>query len=314
LKPESGDCSGIKNATMNYLKKIIWLICVTAFLPGVLSCKNAQTSNENQTQAAEDTLSIPPIVKESVTYLLPSPGEVLLRFYKADLQYRPELLNKPGNRDKYLGSVSQSLNLGVFITDMAYSALFERSSETVNYLETIQALSSDLGISSSIFESLITRSKANAGRIDSLVLISNEAYNAMIEFLETGGKETTIAYISAGAYIESLYIAVNSIDNYKPESDAAELLVEMKYPMDNLLEKTKTATDTESDKTIVNYLNQVSQIFNDLDVKNTRTEVSEEQKGQLTIKGGDEPVMDESSFTNLKVKATEIRKSVVSFQ
>ncbi len=299
---------------MNSPKKAIWFFsAAVAFLLTASCSSNQGTGSQSRSAGSEDSVTIPPIVRESVTYLLPSPGEVLLRFYKSDLSYKPELLNPVGNRDKYIGSRAQSMNLGVYITDMAYSALFDRPAETVKYLEAIQALSTDLGISSSVFESMISRSKANADKIDSLIYISNEAFTSMMDFLETGGKETTIAYISAGAYIESLNIAVNSIGNYKPGDDV-DLLVEMKYPMDNLLEKARIATDAESDKTIVNYLNQVSEIFNELDVKNTRTEVSETQKGQLDLKGGDEPVMDEASFNNLKAKVTEIRKNIVSFQ
>jgi len=290
------------------------MMIATGFIFGFVSCTNTQTKDKKN-QGGNDSVysEITSDDDEAVFYLLPSPGEILLRFYTSDIEYQPEYLNSPDNRDKYIGSKAQSQNLGVYITDMAYSALFERSTETVSYLEAIQSMSSELGISSNIFESLLTRSKANAGHLDSLLNISNEAFTNMIEFLETGGKELTIAQISAGAYIESLYIALNSVGKYEEGNEMIELLLEMKFPMDNLLEQTKAATESEKDKAVLNYLNEISLLFNELDSKVAKINVTQTQPGVVTIKGGDEITMDETNFNTLKEKVSEIRKNIVSF-
>jgi hypothetical protein len=299
---------------MSNIRNIIWLLTITGTMIAMGSCTTVQTkNNENQEKSISDSNKTSLSGKESVVYLLPSPGEILLRFYSSDVQFMPELLTSPKNKDKYIGSKAQALNLGVYITDMAYSALFERSTETVNYLEAIQSLSVEAGISSNIFESLLTRSKANAGQLDSLVNISNEAFTEMLEFLETGGKEVTIAQISAGAYIESLYLALQSIEKYSEDNEAIKMLMEMKYPMDNLVENAKTAVPSESDQSILNYLNQISGIFNELDKTSAKTVVSETKTGEITISGGKEFVMNETNFNKLKIKVSEVRNNIVSF-
>jgi hypothetical protein len=299
---------------MSIVKKIVWLINLTALLLWVTSCTNVQTKN-NDKQDGTDSDTSDATIKyyASVVFLLPSPGDILERFYGASIKYNPAILNSPDNKDKYIGSKAQSLNLGVYITDMAYSALFERSAETIIYLEVIQSLSTESGISSNIFESLLTRSKANAGKIDSLISISDEAFSNMLEFLESGGKENTIALISAGSYIESLNIALQSIPKYSKDDEMLKLLADMKYPMDNLLEKAKSAKLSETDNSIINYLNQISIIFNELETRSSKTVVSEKKAGEISISGGEQVIMNEAEFNTLKSRVSEIRKNIVSF-
>ncbi len=298
---------------MNNVKTIFWLCAFTGLIAGNSGCKNAQTKNDSQSENYADSMGENASDQESVLFLLPSPGEILLRFYSADFQYNPDLLNSPLNKDKYIGSKAQTLNLGVYITDMAYSALFERSAETVNYLEAVQALSTETGISSTIFESLLVRSKANAGKLDSLANISNEAFSNMLEFLETGGKENTIAQVSAGAYIESLFIALQSIGSYSEDNESLALLSDMRFPVDNLLEKAKSATLNEADKTIINYLIEISSIFNELEKNGSKTVITQNPSGEVSIQGGEEFKMNEANFINLKNKVSEIRKGIVSY-
>jgi hypothetical protein len=296
--------------------KIVWFFNVLAILAFFPSCSNVQTKTEgNQAENAADSSDDAVKYYASVVFLLPSPGEILERFYGADLKYNAGLLNSPANKDKYIGSKAQSLNLGAYITDMAYAALFERSTETVNYLEAIQSLSTEAGISSTIFESLVIRSKANAGKIDSLVSISNEAFTGMLEFLESGGKESTIAQISAGAYIESLYIAVQSISKFSNDDNLVKMLAEMKYPMDNLLETAKSASagSSDPDNSIVAYLKEISAIFNELDSNPSKTVVSEANAGTISISGGNKVSLSEADFNSLKAKVIEIRNKMVSF-
>jgi len=299
---------------MGNIKKLVWLMVIGSALIYSSSCKNAEPkkTNEQVTSLAD---SSDPAVKyyASVAFLLPSPGEILERFYNAEIEYNPELLNSPANKDKYLGSKAQALNLGVYISDMAYSALFERSSETVEYLESIQSLSAEAGISSTIFESLVVRSKANAGKIDSLVSISNEAFGNMLEFLETGGREITVAQLSAGAYIECIYIALESVEKYSETDKTLQLLTEMKYPMENLLEKAKSSASNDENSIIINYLNQISLIFEELETRTSKTIVTKNKPGSITIGGGSESKISKADFEKMKSQVSQIRKSIVSF-
>ena len=298
-------------------KKIYFFILLTGLLTGFSSCTNVQTNNksnqENKTDKLPDSSGVNIGNNERVFFLIPAPGEILERFHNSDVQYNPGILNSPDNKDKYLGSKAQSLNLGVYIADMAYSALFERSTETVDYLEAIQSLGNEAGISSSIYESLPLRSKVNAGKMDSLLSISNEAFNNMKEFLENGGKESMIARISTGAYIESMFIGLQSMNKFDLNSHIPELITDMKYPMDNLLAMARNVITSENDSSLFQSINQIGIIFDEMETRNSKTQISQEQTGKITISGGEKLRMNVSDFEKLKKTVTEIRMGMVEY-
>ena len=302
---------------MKNVNKLFGFIIVLGFLSGTSACFNAKTKNDNVNQNESENSSLPHITnindKESVFFLLPLPGEILETVSHLNIKYNPELLSSAKNKDKYIGSKSQALNLGVYVTDMAYAALFNRPAETVEYIEAIQSLSSEIGISSNIFETLIIRAKANTGKIDSLVSISNESFSSMLDFLETGGMESTIAQITAGSYIESLYIVLQSIDEFSEDDEFQMILTNLKYPFENLKERAKSLELGENENGIKYYLNQISLIFNEIEMISSETSISQEQKGKISIQGGDKFRMKKEDFIELKAKVSGIRKNIVNF-
>ncbi len=299
---------------MNSLIKIFWFIAVTSIFLGSFSCtcvhKKDKAENMKQQVGKTDTTSR---LQETVLYLLPSPGEILEEIQNANIKFNSAILNPAENSGKYLGLRAQALNLGVYITDMAYSALCGRSTETVEFLETIRTLSNETGISSSVFELLLERAKVNTGNMDSLLNISNEAFSNMLEFLETGGRENTLAFVSTGAYIESLYLALKSVNTYSPGDPVIELISRMKYPLDNLFERTKNAPKDENVVSILNYLDQIEVIYNDLELKSSKTTISETEKGKISILGGGKLNMDEKNYSSLKHKIIQIRSTIVDY-
>ncbi|MCF8379657.1 MAG: hypothetical protein K9H49_08785 [Bacteroidales bacterium] len=248
---------------------------------------------------------------EMVLFSLPSPGEIIERLKESDIFYSKEFTNPAGNNDKYVGLQSQALNLGVYIADMAYSAVFTRSNETIEYLDVIQTMGNEINISTSAFESLAERSKANIGNMDSLLMISNEAFYNMIDFLETGGKENVISLVSAGAYLESIYIALSSVEKYEEDNEILNQIVDLKYPMDNLRERTTYIKNDPNVKKTINYLNEVENIFNEFTEVREDLNVEENNAGSLVIGGGESFKITEDNFILLKNKITEMRNTIV---
>ncbi len=296
---------------MMKIKHVFWLLNLFAGIFILTACNNPQTKNAAGANDSLDMFDESLEDMDQVIFLLPSPGDILDRFKQAKIKYNADLINSPDNKDKYLDSKSQALNLGVYITDMAYVALYNRSTETVEYLETIKFLSGEANISSNIFESLIGRSTSNAGKIDSLVNISEEAFDNMLDYLEMGGRENTIAQISAGSYIESMYIALQSVTNYTQDQEIIQALAEMKYPLDNLEEKAKNASLSEAESSIITIINEIVEIFNELDSSSSKTIVAKENTGAIKIQGGDKFYLSEADFNKLKTKITEVRNNIV---
>ena len=72
-------------------------------------------------------------IMEDMLFLYPSPGEIIDGFFDADLEYRNGLVNSVEKKDSYLGSRSQALNLGIYITDLAYLAKYGLTGEALRH-------------------------------------------------------------------------------------------------------------------------------------------------------------------------------------
>ncbi|MCK4920807.1 MAG: hypothetical protein KAS71_07165, partial [Bacteroidales bacterium] len=185
-----------------FIKNFLWMMIGLIMIIGFSSCTNTgkETNNGNREQIEDLSNSETDSYDDELTFfLLPSPGEIIERLKEANIVYGKKFTNPISNSNNYISLQSQALNLGIYVTDMAYSAVFTRSAETIEYLNIIQTMGNEINISSSAFKSLVERSKANIGNMDSLILISNDAFYNMIDFLESGGKENIISLISAGA-------------------------------------------------------------------------------------------------------------------
>lgn len=284
---------------------IVMFSCLLVFA----GCKNQEKKGEEGFRFQRDVKLSDIEITESFIYLFPSPGEVLDRFYGAELNYVGDLLHDPNRGDHYLSSTEKGLNLGVYLTDLAYAALFSRSSEAVEYLDVIQKLSSELNVSGAAFEELIGRTKENIGLRDSLVVISNEIFFNMVEFLELSDQESTIAVISCGSYVEALFLALNSVDEYDENDPVIRQISEFKYPIENLLKQAELVADDPGIKSLLKYINELNEIFSHLETESGTTTVSE--PGVISFSEGKIPEITRGNFDEMKEKIISIRNNIV---
>lgn len=284
---------------------------------GFSSCTNTgkETNNGNREQIEDLSNSETDSYDDELTFfLLPSPGEIIERLKEANIVYGKKFTNPISNSNNYIGLQSQALNLGIYVTDMAYSAVFTRSAETIEYLNIIQTMGNEINISSSAFKSLVERSKANIGNMDSLILISNDAFYNMIDFLESGGKENIISLISAGAYLESIYLAVCSVEEYEADNDILNQIIDLKYPLDNLRERASIIKNDPSITQTITFLNKIDSIFSEFNIIDEEMEVTETNEGGINISGGELIRLNEDDFLLLKNKIMEMRNSIVKIK
>lgn len=291
------------------MRKLKTVLVITSCLAIAFACNNPKKQSGQGFAFEGDVKQTDIEITKSFIYLFPAPGEILNRFYEADLTFNTDLLHDANKVDTYLTSKDKGLNLGIYLTDMAYAAIFSRSSDAVNYLDVVRKLSSELNVSTSTFEALIDRAKKNVGVNDSLVDISNEVFFNMVEFLESSGMESTIAVISSGAYVESMYLALNSVDNYDKNNPIIQQIAELKYPMENLLGHIETVSDDPNVQSILKFINELNDIFKELESKSGTAVKSE--PGVISFSGGSSPDLNEENFQEMKATVIEIRNNIV---
>ena len=248
--------------------------------------------------------------EESIIYLFPAPGEVLERFHNTEMAFEGTLLNPVTNKDQYLTTRSKALNLGIYFTDFAYAVVFERQQEAMDYLEVLEDLSTEVNITPTVYESLMERTETNIGKRDSLLNISRDMFFSILEFLEEGQMKSTMALVSAGAYIEAMYVALQSVDEYKTDHPVLKHITELRYPMNNLLERARATSNDPNVSSIVIYLVEISEIFDELETMTAEPTVVKDSANAISIMGGSEKTMNREEFLALREKITEIRSNI----
>ena len=174
-------------------KQVFWFICLLLIV--TVSCKQGgQGTHPDEAKTGDEILeSIERIEQiKNVYHLIPSPGEMLSVLNIGGLDFNKGLLNPTVNIENYFDSKSRTLNLGVYITDLAFAAIFGRHDETIEYLEAVQELSGLTRMEGAISEELISRTKGSVQDLDTLFRISNDAFINMITYCEETHQSNTI--------------------------------------------------------------------------------------------------------------------------
>ncbi len=300
----------------NMKVKIITGLCIAGIICSVHACKTGTQSEKESIAASEVDSSIEVLqdqweILEDALFLYPSPGEIIEGFFNADLEYKHGLVNSVEKKDSYLGSRSQALNLGIYITDLAYLAKFGLTGEAVDYLDAVHSLSNQVGVSTEVLESLLEKAKANINNPDSILDVSDEAFCQMVAFLETSKKENTLAMISAGAYIESLYLVLESRNEFIEDDPLFDQIGETVAPFGNLMSRAKKFEDDQNVASIIKYLNLINQTFEQLKIEETETTVSKEE-GKLIIGGGVDLTFTAENFAEIKSTIHSIRTEITT--
>ncbi len=164
------------------------------------------------------------------------------------------------------------------------------------------------------------KARENVEYLDSLYVISNDAFMNILSFCEINERSNTVVMLSAGAFTESLYLAVNMIDDYGTAGQLLQHLAEQKYTIDNFM---MFARSVESDdpgvKSTINDLEKIHAIYEGIEpgtgeISISSSEGSENQPKKLVIGGSpnsSQPSLSEEDFDSLKVAVIELRTRIV---
>ena len=200
------------------------------------ACQSGQKGSPVLVQDMDNTESQGGIESfNQIYHLYPSPAEMLGVINFDNISYNSLLLNPAKNADMYIDSKAKTYALGLYMTDLAYVALFGRHEETLDYLETVKSLSEEISITEAVDEKMIEKARNNVEYLDSLYIISNEAFMNILSYCERNERPNTVVMLSAGAFTESLFLAVNMIKDYASAGQLLQHLADQKYTIDNFM-------------------------------------------------------------------------------
>lgn len=241
---------------------------------------------------------------EMQSYMLPSPLQIAYIFKKSGLKYETGIVNAANNASKYSSVFSQSLNLGVYSSDMAYCVLNKQNQEAISYLKTVKNLSDKLGMSSAFdSDGLIQRFEKNIAIEDSIMFILAEIQRKSDEALASGNKLETSAIIFSGAWLESMYIGSKIAMKTKNKNFSGQIVDQMGI-LDNLLKALKSQEAKDSNIAgLLTDLNSVKNIYNSFEsVKN----LSPDSEAAADLK------ITDAEMSSISKKIEELRTKIIN--
>jgi hypothetical protein len=293
-------------------KYLRYLILIGVIL--VVSCnmnresQNANTSNDSLASLVKDNAAL-----ESVYYRFPTPNEVFGFISNEKLRFDPLILIPVDQADKFLETKSQTIGLGIYISDLAYITMFEAYNKSIEYYKIIHSLSEKIRITSAYDLEVAKRIEKNLLKLDSLKRISTDSYSSMVEYLIVNNREKTLALIAAGAYVECFYIAFNMAGQYTDNNPMIIKIVDLKYAFDNLYSYIQIYSDDESVKSLSIQLAALKSLFDKMKEENLgKTTVKQDASGNLILGGGTKLKVDNALFQELKSEIFRLRAEMIS--
>lgn len=257
--------------------------------------------------------SIAPETSKEITYLLPEPSEVLADIISEKMIINPRLVNPISNSQYYLDRKPLALNLGVYFMDFAFLNSNNNKTNTLEYFQLIRDLCQKMNISGVFNETFFNRVHNNLMDNDSLIIIANEMYNRLSEVLENSSRAEDYALISAGAFIESLYLSTKSITDFKKYKFMVKKLFEQKLLFENYYAFMYQFRNDNDIQTALTQMDRLKVIFNLVNSKEIQKTVITDQKNHIIIKGGLEVEPNEKAFIKFDKGISKIRQSIIQY-
>ncbi|MEM6829986.1 MAG: hypothetical protein AAF551_05690 [Bacteroidota bacterium] len=260
-----------------------------AVMPAVLfiSCSGGkkEVSNEEKKQEIEE------FVEKEFTYPIPTSFEVTQMLNNAKTAFNSEIVNDPKKADQYVTTWQKATNLGVYGADLSYAATFDKTQETIDFLDVSKKLIDDLNISTAFNENMAERIEGSMENIDSLIYIISESFYDTYNYLNQNGEEKTSILVIAGSVIEGLYLTTELVKMSENKAELMDVLGNQKAQVTKLVELMEKFQDDTNVAKVLPDLRYIDLVFDQL---------------------GDDGKMTEGQFGDVSKSVQSMRSRIVS--
>ncbi len=248
---------------------------------------------------------------EGKVFSIPSPIQTALLLKESGNTFNKDVLNPTSNASKYISSAKKALNLGVYGTNLGYVTIFEETQSSIAYLATSKSIASDLGIANIFNQSLLARYEKNISNKDSLLTLVSDAFRATDRYLKDNNQEDLGALILAGGWIETLFLASQTID-IESNPIIKNRIGEQKITIENLIKLLLTLKESDDINRLVADLNELKEIFNQVEYTYTFVEPTTDTENKTTtINSTSSTKMSNETLGLISQKVYSIRNTII---
>ncbi len=280
-------------------------LALVFFILVFTSCNN---DDEKGTDIPDvvDTTDVVTVIK-NVYYSMPSPLEMATVIKRYATEFSPDSLHDTKVVSDYTTNQAKAVNLGIYASDLAFLSMYGQHQSSNSYFETIIKLADELDIVEGINDTMVNQIHTNLDNPQEIKEIIAEAFFKSDAYLKETNKEHVASLILAGAWVESVYILSNMLDNQNDTSDIYELFIDQRL----ILENVRKVTATILDKSFNKELDELQLLFDDC-ITITETQVMDDYTGEMRTKTNVEYDYNMDDVLKIRKKISKIRKNFVS--
>jgi len=246
---------------MNKFPQIKLLFLVAAMAVLLANCTSSDPRKKDD--MIDSTKIVQPKKSANVktNYKLPSPVQLYVFIRDEGAHFNKDVLNSVDNLSKYNTTKSKAINFGIYAADLAYCTVFAKPQQTFFYFKSAKTIANDLGLTQGFDELISKRIENNLNNTDSLFQITSDSYWDACQFLEQTGKSDILGFILVGGWIESVNLAINSVDKFSADNAIVGRITEQQLLLDNLLENLKAVNKNDQISDIISKLTELKISF-----------------------------------------------------
>ena len=194
----------------------------------------SDASLEDEMEVSETQSSMDDIPEDN-GFIIPSAFHLSSLFQKSGLAFSDGLVNSPENVNQYGTRMSKLLNFGVYSADLFYCVLNDQNQSSRKYLKAMKQLSEEAGMGE-IFntKTILENFEANIDNQDSVLKYVLQIQEQTEDYIEKTNEEHTAMVIFTGAWIEGMYVSLESYSAGQNE-ELGKRIVEQTYMLDNII-------------------------------------------------------------------------------
>ena len=182
-----------------------------------------------------------------------------------------------------MSSESKTLAFGIYASDLAYSSCFGKNQLTFKYFTTCKMLADDIGLTTGFDQNIVKRIDKCINNKDSLMAITKNSYTDVLNVLQSQGQIKLLPLIITGAWIESVYIAINSVKKFSSEDAVVLRIADQQLLLENLIDYHKSIPEKDQNKEVFSKLTSLQDAFDQL-YDNKDVIITKEQFEEISVR------------------------------
>ncbi len=300
----------------NKLLQIYGFLFASLFFALLVSCE--EEGSEQGDALSEDSIvsTVPDNLEDEQElriYLIPSPKDLFVFIRKDELIFSDKVLTDPSIASKCVDVKSKEVAFGMYSADLAYAAAFNQTDKATEYLTLVRSIGKKIGLSAVFSGSLMERAKTIASK-DSLIELTNDTYRDIVQYLEENNRDLTLSFISAGGWIEAMYIVTSLQKEYEKESNIIQLIADQKNVFDNLIASLQNTKENETLKSLAADLQPIKDVYDSLEIVEIKKAADNNKKKGIVVGGLRRIDMTKEQYKQLQEAIAKVRTALITTQ